>query len=105
MILPHDAYRRRIKFSEKTTSKSSARQFSPSAARNCGPIREVLTRVPPRKGIVLEIGSVTGEHAICFAKALPELVWLPSDPIEAWIATEELEHVNCGRWEPAHCTS
>ena len=55
-----------------------ARQFSPSAARNCVPIREVLTRVLPKKGIVLEIGSGTGEHVVCFAKALPRLVWLPS---------------------------
>jgi SAM-dependent methyltransferase len=84
----------------RATSKPSARQFSPSAARNCEPIREVLTRVLPKKGIVLEIGSGTGEHVICFAKALPKLVWLPSDPdpasrasIEAWIATEELANV------------
>jgi SAM-dependent methyltransferase len=77
-----------------------ARQFSPSAARNCVPIRDVLTRVLPKKGIVLEIGSGTGEHAICFAKALPKVVWLPSDPdadsrasIEAWIATEGLANV------------
>jgi SAM-dependent methyltransferase len=77
-----------------------ARQFSPSAARNCEPIREVLTRVLPKKGIVLEIGSGTGEHAICFAKALTNLVWIPSDPdaasrasIEAWIATEKLANV------------
>jgi SAM-dependent methyltransferase len=76
------------------------RQFSHSAARNCGPIREVLSRVLPSRGIVLEIGSGTGEHAICFAKALPKLVWLPSDPdaasrasIEAWIATEQLANV------------
>jgi SAM-dependent methyltransferase len=60
----------------------------------------VLTRVLPSKGIVLEVGSGTGEHAICFAKALPKLVWLPSDPdadsrasIEAWIATEGLANV------------
>jgi len=76
------------------------RQFSPSAARNCGPIREVLTRVLPKKGIALEIGSGTGEHVICFAKALPRLVWLPSDPdsasrasIKAWSATEGLANV------------
>src|SRR5262249_19237701 len=37
---------------------------------------EVLTRVLPKKGIALEIGSGTGEHVICFAKALPGLVWL-----------------------------
>ncbi len=74
-----------------------ARQFSPSAARNCGPIREVLIRVLPKKGIVLEIGSGTGEHVVCFAKALPRLVWLPSDPdsasrasIKAWSANEGL---------------
>ena len=77
-----------------------ARQFSPSAARNCGPIREVLTRVLPKKGIALEVGSGTGEHVICFAKALPGLVWLPSDPnsvsrasIKAWSATEGLANV------------
>jgi SAM-dependent methyltransferase len=77
-----------------------ARQFSPSAARNCGPICEVLTRVLPKRGIALEIGSGTGEHVICFAKALPGLVWLPSDPdpasrasIKAWSATEGLANV------------
>ena len=76
------------------------RQFSPSAARNCVPIREVLTRVLPKKGIVLETGSGTGEHVVCFAKALPGLVWLPSDPdeasrtsIDAWITSEGLANV------------
>ena len=85
---------------EDRSPAGDARQFSPSAARNCGPIREVLTRVLPMKGIVLEIGSGTGEHAICFAKALPKLVWLPSDPdaasrasIEAWIVTQGLANV------------
>jgi SAM-dependent methyltransferase len=85
---------------EDRSPTGDARQISPSAARNCEPIREVLTRVLPKKGIVLEIGSGTGEHAICFAKAFPKLVWLPSDPdatsrasIEAWIATEELANV------------
>lgn len=82
------------------TYTAAARQFSPSAARNCGPIREVLTRVLPKRGLALEIGSGTGEHAVCFAKALPKLVWLPSDPdidsrasIEAWIVTEQLANV------------
>jgi len=77
-----------------------ARQLSPSAARNCVPIREALTRVLPKKGIVLEIGSGTGEHVVCFAKALPGLVWRPSDPdeasrtsIEAWMTSEGLANV------------
>jgi SAM-dependent methyltransferase len=79
---------------------ADTRQYAPSAARNRGPTLEVLTRVLPKKGIVLEIGSGTGEHAVCFAKALPGLVWLPSDPdavsrasIEAWIATEGLANL------------
>src|SRR5688500_19614514 len=84
----------------RPVAAADARQFSPSAARNCVPMREVLTRVLPKKGIVLEIGSGTGEHAVCFARAFPGLVWLPSDPdatsrasIEAWIATGRLANV------------
>ena len=49
---------------------------------------------------MLEIGSGTGEHAVRFAKALPQLVWQPSDPdansrasIEAWIAAEGVANV------------
>jgi hypothetical protein len=61
---------------------ADARQFSPSAARNCVPIREVLTRLLPKKGIVLEIGSGSGEHVVCFAKARTGLVWLPRIPTE-----------------------
>jgi SAM-dependent methyltransferase len=60
----------------------------------------VLTRVLPKKGIALEIGSGSGEHVISFAKALPGLVWLPSDPdsasrasIKAWSVTEGLVNV------------
>ena len=84
---------------ELRSCAGDARQFSPSATRNCGPIREVLIRVLPKKGIALEIGSGTGEHVVSFAKALPGLVWLPSDPdaasrasIKAW--TEGLTNVH-----------
>jgi SAM-dependent methyltransferase len=76
------------------------RHFSPSAARNSGSIQEVLERVLPKSGIALEIGSGTGEHVICFARALPGLLWQPSDPdpaarasIEAWTAAEGLANV------------
>jgi SAM-dependent methyltransferase len=76
------------------------RHFSPSAARNSGPIREVLERVLPKSGIALEIGSGTGEHVICFAEALSGLLWQPSDPdpasrasIAAWIAAEGLANI------------
>ena len=44
--------------------------------------------------------SGTGEHVVCFAKALPGLEWQPSDPdrasrasIAAWIASEGLANI------------
>lgn len=85
---------------ENRDRNGDGRHFSPSAARNSGPIREVLERVLPRSGTALEIGSGTGEHVVCFAKALPGLVWQPSDPdpasrasIAAWIAVEGLANI------------
>ena len=57
--------------------------FSPAAARNAAFIAEVLKRVLPPIGLVLEIASGSGEHAVHVARALPELVWQPSDPDEA----------------------
>lgn len=56
--------------------------FSPAAARNREPILDVLRRILPRSGLVLEIASGTGEHAVHFAGALPGLTWQPSDPDE-----------------------
>lgn len=57
--------------------------FSPAAARNAAPIAELLKRVLPLSGLVLEIASGSGEHAAYFARAMPALVWQPSDPDEA----------------------
>jgi SAM-dependent methyltransferase len=55
---------------------------APATARNRDPILVVLRRVLPTKGTVLEIASGTGEHAVYFAQALPDLTWQPSDPDE-----------------------
>ncbi len=55
------------------------RMFSPSAERNSAPILAILKRVLPTQGVVLEIGCGTGEHAVCFAEAMPNLTWQPSD--------------------------
>jgi SAM-dependent methyltransferase len=52
----------------------------PSADRNKVPILDVLARVLPRRGLVLEIASGTGQHVVHFAAALPDLTWQPSDP-------------------------
>ena len=55
------------------------RQHAPATARNREPIREVLARVLPASGTVLEIASGTGEHAVFFAERFGELEWQPSD--------------------------
>ena len=51
-----------------------------AADRNKGPILDILARVLPRQGVVLEVASGTGQHVVHFAKALPGLAWQPSDP-------------------------
>ncbi|MFM0228933.1 DUF938 domain-containing protein [Paraburkholderia sediminicola] len=83
-----------------TDSHPALRQHSPSAERNREPILAVLREVLPPTGRVLEIASGTGQHAICFAGALPGLDWQPSDldadaraSTAAWIAHEGLANV------------
>ena len=53
---------------------------APAVARNREPILAVLRRVLPEHGLVLEIASGSGEHAVYFAAALPHLNWQPTDP-------------------------
>ena len=73
--------------------------FAPAAERNRGPILEVLRTVLPPSGLVLEVASGTGQHVACFAAALPDLIWQPSDldpqiaSIEAWVAEGGLGNV------------
>lgn len=64
---------------EQRGVNADQRMFSPSAARNSASILAVLKRVLPTRGVVLEIGCGTGEHAVCFAEAMPGLTWQPSD--------------------------
>lgn len=77
-----------------------ARRFAPATARNRVPILDVLRRVLPATGKVLEIASGSGEHAVFFAEHLPGLSWIPSDPdpgnrqsVAAWIAHAGLANV------------
>ncbi|MGE0401377.1 MAG: DUF938 domain-containing protein [Kofleriaceae bacterium] len=63
------------------------KQHAPAAARNREPIREVLARELPPAGLVLEIASGSGEHAVFLAAAFPDLTWQPSDPSPTAIAS------------------
>jgi SAM-dependent methyltransferase len=53
---------------------------SPATARNRDPILLVLKPRLPASGLVLEIASGAGEHAVHNAAALPHLLWQPTDP-------------------------
>ena len=68
-----------FKFGEGSSRFFTIALTSPAALRNRGPVLEVLRRVLPATGTVLEIASGSGEHAVHFATALPQLSWQPSD--------------------------
>jgi hypothetical protein len=77
-----------------------SKHYAAATARNREPILEVLRRVLPADGTVLEIASGTGEHAIYFAAHLPHLAWQPSDAsrdallsIEGWRAESSLANL------------
>jgi SAM-dependent methyltransferase len=74
---------------------SDARLHSLACERNRDPILAVLKTVLPSSGLVLEIASGTGMHAVYFAPRLTGLEWQPSDAddvslasIEAWREAE-----------------
>jgi Protein of unknown function (DUF938) len=60
-------------------TQADARQFAPATQRNREPILAVLQQVLPPEGLVLEIASGTGEHAVFLAPQLFPRYWLPSD--------------------------
>ncbi|MDY7002448.1 MAG: DUF938 domain-containing protein [Cyanobacteriota bacterium] len=62
------------------TSFSDARQYAPATERNRSFILEVLQRVLPPTGNILEISSGTGEHSVFFSPHLQPRQWFPSDP-------------------------
>ena len=57
----------------------NAARSAPAAGRNREPILWVLRDLLPGPVHVLEIASGTGEHAMWFSSALPELTWQPTD--------------------------
>ena len=76
------------------------RRSAPAALRNREPIAQVLGEWLPESGLVLEIASGTGEHAIFFAEQFPRLTWQPTDlhpeaiaSITAWREAADLPNV------------
>jgi SAM-dependent methyltransferase len=59
---------------------SDPRIYRPHVERNRAPILDVLRRVLPERGLVLEVASGSGEHAVYCAEGLPSLSWQPTDP-------------------------
>lgn len=86
------------------TGPVERRRTSDEAVHNRGHLYAVLREVLPRRGLVLELGSGSGEHALFFAHQLNKgggpLLWQPSDPdliqrdsINAWIEHRRAKHV------------
>ena len=80
--------------------ESGDRLEAPATRRNRVHILEVLKNTLPKEGIILEIASGSGEHALYFASELLTLTWQPSDPepqmiksIAAWQQTEALDNL------------
>ena len=72
------------------------KRHAPAALRNREAIADVLALELPEAGLVLEVASGSGEHALYFAERFPSLTWQPSDPdpaalasIQAWRAEQE----------------
>ncbi len=73
---------------------------SPAAERNKEPLLQVLRSVLPERGAALEIASGTGQHIACFAAALGDWTWQPTEAdaallpaIAARVAQEGLRNV------------
>lgn len=66
---------------------SDLRRYAPATERNRDAILGVLREELPSSGLVLEVASGSGEHAIHFAAVLPDLDWQPSDPDPAALAS------------------
>jgi hypothetical protein len=77
----------------------SDKPYSPHCERNREPILQVLRRHLAGSRRVLEIGSGSGQHALYFAAALPQLTWQTSDVaanlpgIRAWLDEARLPNL------------
>lgn len=76
------------------------KQYAEACERNKVPILEVLREFLTKPGLVLEIGSGTGQHAAYFAGHLPHVHWQPTDltenhaSIHAWVTEAGLPNLS-----------
>ena len=67
---------------------TAGRLDAPSFHKNKdGLVEDVSRLLSASRGDVLEVGSGTGQHAVTFAKALPEITYWPSDPVDEHLAS------------------
>jgi hypothetical protein len=59
--------------------EADSRLYHAHVGRNRDPILDVLRRVLPVEGLVLEVASGSGEQAAYFAQRLPSILWQPTD--------------------------
>jgi|TARA_E500000178_G_scaffold34433_1_gene31140 hypothetical protein len=82
------------------TQGSDQRLIFPATERNRAAIGALLDTLLPDRGVVLELASGSGEHAVTFQQRFPGLLWQASDPnpdhrasINAWIRHAGLDDV------------
>ena len=80
-----------VVFIQFMNQSQDTRKYAPATQRNREPILEVLLRILPARGNILEIASGTGQHGAFFAPHLSPRQWIPSDvdpqclrSIQAW---------------------
>lgn len=78
----------------------AGKRRAPATERNRDAIVAVLRDALPSSGLVLEVASGSGEHAVHFAATFPNLDWQPTDPdptaltsIAAWRAEASLPNL------------
>ncbi|MEX0603206.1 MAG: DUF938 domain-containing protein [Marinobacter sp.] len=73
----------------------NSKPFSQACENNKQPILDVIRSVFTHPGLILEIGSGTGQHAVHFTTSLHHLTWQPSDhPSNAELCQARIQEAN-----------